>query len=75
MSLPTLRTRRNIGPIIMLTALDREGGPDAVQGLESGADGYVTRIRLAELRRPRSRVLRRGRPADPTPATVLAVGR
>jgi two-component system, OmpR family, response regulator RegX3 len=44
-----LRERRNIVPIIMLTALDTEA--DAVQGLEAGADDYVTKpFGLAELR-------------------------
>src|SRR5436309_6168177 len=33
-----LRARRNVVPIIMLTALDSEA--DAVLGLEAGADGY-----------------------------------
>jgi DNA-binding response OmpR family regulator len=36
-----LRGRRDVVPIIMLTALDSEA--DAVQGLESGADDYVTK--------------------------------
>src|SRR6202007_2763103 len=45
----TLRERRNVVPIIMLTALDSEA--DAVQGLEAGADDYVTKpFGLAELR-------------------------
>jgi DNA-binding response OmpR family regulator len=44
-----LRERRNVVPIIMLTALDTEA--DAVQGLEAGADDYVTKpFGLAELR-------------------------
>jgi DNA-binding response OmpR family regulator len=37
----TLRARRNVVPIIMLTALDSEA--DAVLGLEAGADDYVTK--------------------------------
>src|SRR4051812_44409480 len=37
----TLRERRNVVPIIMLTALDSEA--DAVLGLEAGADDYVTK--------------------------------
>src|SRR5918997_350136 len=37
----TLRSRRDVVPIIMLTALDSEA--DAVQGLEAGADDYVTK--------------------------------
>src|SRR4051794_34597867 len=36
-----LRGRRDVVPIIMLTALDSEA--DAVQGLEAGADDYVTK--------------------------------
>jgi two-component system, OmpR family, response regulator RegX3 len=45
----TLRERRNVVPIIMLTALDTEA--DAVQGLEAGADDYVTKpFGLAERR-------------------------
>src|SRR5437588_6920531 len=45
----TLRARRNVVPIIMLTALDSEA--DAVLGLEAGADDYVTKpFGLAELR-------------------------
>src|SRR5919107_977169 len=44
-----LRAQRNVVPIIMLTALDSEA--DAVQGLEAGADDYITKpFRLAELR-------------------------
>jgi len=54
----TLRERRNVVPIIMLTALDSEA--DAVQGLESGADDYVTKpFGLAELRSRIRAVLRR----------------
>ncbi len=68
----TLRTRRNIVPIIMLTALDSEA--DAVQGLESGADDYVTKpFGLAELRSRVRAVLRRAGPRTPH-ADVLAVG-
>src|SRR5246500_2531023 len=37
----TLRARRNVVPIIMLTALDSEA--DAVLGLEAGADDHVTK--------------------------------
>src|ERR1700750_2195318 len=44
-----LRARRNVTPVIMLTALDSEA--DAVQGLEAGADDYVNKaFGLAELR-------------------------
>jgi DNA-binding response OmpR family regulator len=54
----TLRSRRDVTPIIMLTALDSEA--DAVQGLESGADDYVTKpFGLAELRSRIRAVLRR----------------
>ena len=53
-----LRTRRDVVPIIMLTALDSEA--DAVQGLEAGADDYVTKpFGLAELRSRIRAVLRR----------------
>ncbi len=68
----TLRTRRNVVPIIMLTALDSE--VDAVLGLEAGADDYVTKpFGLAELRSRIRAVLRRagGRTAG---ADVLTVG-
>src|SRR5262245_27574968 len=37
----TLRARRNMVPIIMLTALNSEG--DIVLGLEAGADDYVAK--------------------------------
>jgi DNA-binding response OmpR family regulator len=54
----TLRARRNVVPIIMLTALDSEA--DAVLGLEAGADDYVTKpFGLAELRSRIKAVLRR----------------
>jgi two-component system, OmpR family, response regulator RegX3 len=54
----TLRARRNMVPIIMLTALDSEA--DAVLGLEAGADDYVTKpFGLAELRSRIRAVLRR----------------
>jgi DNA-binding response OmpR family regulator len=57
----TLRTRRNVVPIIMLTALDSEA--DAVLGLEAGADDYVTKpFGLAELRSRIRAVLRRSGP-------------
>jgi DNA-binding response OmpR family regulator len=55
-----LRGRRNVTPVIMLTALDSEA--DAVQGLEAGADDYVTKpFGLAELRSRIRAVLRRTR--------------
>jgi len=54
----TLRARRNMVPIIMLTALDSEA--DIVQGLEAGADDYVTKpFGLAELRSRIRAVMRR----------------
>ena len=57
-----LRSRRDVVPIIMLTALDSEA--DAVQGLESGADDYVTKpFGLAELRSRIRAVLRRAQGA------------
>ena len=37
----TLRQRQNVVPVIMLTARDSEA--DAVLGLESGADDYITK--------------------------------
>ena len=53
-----LRDRRNVVPVIMLTALDSEA--DAVLGLEAGADDYVTKpFGLAELRSRIRAVLRR----------------
>jgi len=67
----TLRSRRNVVPIIMLTARDSEA--EAVLGLEAGADDYVTKpFGLAELRSRIRAVLRRahGRVVD----GVLAVG-
>jgi DNA-binding response OmpR family regulator len=67
----TLRARRNVVPIIMLTALDSEA--DAVQGLEAGADDYVTKpFGLAELRSRIRAVLRRSgtRPPAGEPLVV-----
>jgi DNA-binding response OmpR family regulator len=53
-----LRARRNVTPIIMLTARDSEA--DVVLGLESGADDYITKpVGLAELRSRIRAVLRR----------------
>jgi DNA-binding response OmpR family regulator len=53
-----LRERRNLVPIIMLTARDSEA--DAVVGLEAGADDYVTKpFGFAELRSRIRAVLRR----------------
>jgi DNA-binding response OmpR family regulator len=68
-----LRAQRNVVPIIMLTALDSEA--DAVQGLEAGADDYVTKpFGLAELRSRIRAVLRRagGRTLDD--GNVLTAG-
>ena len=57
----TLRERRNVVPIIMLTALDSEA--DAVLGLEAGADDYVTKpFGPAELRSRIRALLRRAGP-------------
>ena len=68
----TLRERRNVVPIIMLTALDTEA--DAVQGLEAGADDYVTKpFGLAELRSRVRAVLRRSGPR-PIGREVITVG-
>src|SRR3954454_16904563 len=68
----TLRERRNVVPIIMLTALDSEA--DAVLGLEAGADDYVTKpFGPAELRSRIRAVLRRAGPRALGEA-VLAVG-
>ena len=53
-----LRNRRNVVPIIMLTALDSEA--DIVLGLEAGADDYVTKpFGLGELRSRIRAVMRR----------------
>jgi two-component system, OmpR family, response regulator RegX3 len=68
----TLREQRNVVPIIMLTALDTEA--DAVQGLEAGADDYVTKpFGLAELRSRVRAVLRRSGPRALS-REVLSVG-
>ncbi|HET8952591.1 MAG TPA: response regulator transcription factor [Solirubrobacteraceae bacterium] len=56
-----LRERRNVTPIIMLTALDSEA--DVVLGLEAGADDYVTKpFGPAELRSRIRAVVRRAGP-------------
>lgn len=70
----TLRARRNVVPIIMLTALDSEA--DAVLGLEAGGDDYVTKpFGLAELRSRIRAVLRRtGARAGSLGNDVLSVG-
>jgi DNA-binding response OmpR family regulator len=68
----TLRARRNVVPIIMLTALDSEA--DAVLGLEAGGDDYVTKpFGLAELRSRIRAVLRRSG-TRAMGAEVLAAG-
>jgi DNA-binding response OmpR family regulator len=68
----TLRERRNVVPIIMLTALDSEA--DAVLGLEAGADDYVTKpFGPAELR-SRIRALLRRAGTRALGDEVLAVG-
>jgi len=68
----TLRARRNVVPIIMLTALDSEA--DAVLGLEAGGDDYVTKpFGLAELRSRIRAVLRRAG-ARTIGAEVIVVG-
>ena len=68
-----LRAQRNVVPIIMLTALDSEA--DAVQGLEAGADDYVTKpFGLAELRSRIRAVLRRVGPRKVDDGEVLAIG-
>lgn len=57
----TLRERRNVTPIIMLTALDSEA--DVVLGLEAGADDYVAKpFGPAELRSRTRALLRRAGP-------------
>jgi len=68
-----LRERRNVVPIIMLTALDTEA--DAVQGLEAGADDYVTKpFGLAELRSRVRAVLRRSGPRPASRELISAGG-
>jgi two-component system, OmpR family, response regulator RegX3 len=67
-----LRARRNVVPVIMLTARDSEA--DAVLGLEAGADDYVTKpFGLAELRSRIRAVLRRTGPGG-FEQDVLTVG-
>jgi DNA-binding response OmpR family regulator len=68
-----LRARRNVVPIIMLTARDSEA--DAVLGLEVGADDYVTKpFGPTELRSRIRAVLRRAGPRA-LGDEVLQVGR
>ena len=65
-----LRSRRDVVPIIMLTALDSEA--DAVQGLEAGADDYVTKpFKPVELVARVRAQLRRGKTGQ---AENLAIG-
>jgi len=67
-----LRSRRNVTPVIMLTARSSEA--DAVLGLEAGADDYITKpFGLAELRSRIKAVLRRAGPRALGDA-VLQVG-
>src|ERR1700761_5677842 len=69
----TLRARRNVVPIIMLTALDSEA--DAVLGLEAGADDYVTKpFGLAELRSRIRAVLRRTGARGAMGSDVVTIG-
>ncbi len=69
----TLRARRNVVPIIMLTALDSEA--DAVLGLEAGGDDYVTKpFGLAELRSRIRAVLRRTGVRGTIGSDVVTVG-
>src|SRR4051812_15018743 len=69
----TLRNRRNMVPIIMLTALDSEA--DIVLGLEAGADDYVTKpFGLAELRSRIPAVMRRAGARAAGAADVVRVG-
>ncbi len=67
-----LRARRNVVPIIMLTARSSEA--DAVLGLEAGADDYVVKpFGLAELR-SRIRAVRRRAGSRALGDEVLQVG-
>lgn len=66
----TVRARGDL-PIIMITA--RSGSEDVVRGLEAGADDYVTKPVVASELAARIRaLLRRARPAQPTPAVIPA---
>jgi len=70
-----LRARRNVVPVIMLTALDSEA--DIVLGLEAGADDYVTKpFGVAELRSRIRAVMRRagGRVLDEQVVQIGPVG-
>jgi two-component system OmpR family response regulator len=64
-----LRERGRWMPILMLTA--RDGVPDLVQGLDSGADDFVTKpFELDELRARLRALIRRAPVARPTTLTV-----
>jgi DNA-binding response OmpR family regulator len=65
-----LRTRNKNLPVVILTA--RDGVPDKVQGLEGGADDYVTKPFSFEELLARVRVRLRGERAPEE--TVLSVG-
>src|SRR3954468_13001907 len=68
-----LRGRRDVVPIIMLTALDSEA--DAVEGLEAGADDYVTKpFGLSELQSRIRAVLRRATAPQTPEVPVLEAG-
>jgi DNA-binding response OmpR family regulator len=68
-----LRERQNFVPVIMLTSLDSEA--DAVQGLETGADDYVSKpVGVAELRSRVRAVLRRVGPRPSEGSPVIRVG-
>ena len=68
-----LRARRNVVPMIMLTALDSEA--DAVLGLEAGADDYVDQaVRPGRAAQPHPRGAAAGRPARRSACEVLRVG-
>ena len=65
----TLRAEQNWTPILMLTA--RDGDRDQIEGLDTGADDYVTKpfsfqVLLARMRS----LLRRGGPERPAVLTV-----
>jgi DNA-binding response OmpR family regulator len=61
--LQTLRQRRIVTPVLMLTA--RDGVDDRVRGLDLGADDYLTKpFALPELLARIRALLRRGRPSE-----------
>ncbi|MEO6511038.1 MAG: response regulator transcription factor [Nocardioides sp.] len=66
-----LRTARNDVPILVLTARDAVG--DRVEGLDAGADDYLTKpFALQELLARLRALLRRAVPVDGTDAEVLS---